>query len=77
VVYIPLKTVKKKKYIAANLFDDKESDIKPVKTLSLGGMNLNSSEIDELVQEEFWKLLAVIVLILLMIEWFVFHKRVT
>jgi len=72
-----LENSKEKKYIAANLFDDKESDIKPVKTLSLGGMNLNSSEIDELVQEEFWKLLAVIVLILLMIEWFVFHKRVT
>jgi hypothetical protein len=68
---------KEEKYIAANLMDSMESNIKPVKTILIGKTCIGSSTINKLVRKEFWKILAFLVLILLTLEWYVFHKKVT
>jgi len=68
---------KKETYIAANLIDSAESNIKPGKSILIGKTCVNSSTINEVVRKEFWKILAFLVLILLTIEWYIFHRKVT
>ena len=62
---------------AVNLFATGESDITPVPEaeLQLGG-GLVAAEADEqLGVQEFWMLLAIAALIILAIEWYVYHRR--
>jgi hypothetical protein len=68
---------KEERYIAANLVDSAESNIKPGKSILIGKTCVNSSTINEVVRKEFWKILAFLVLILLTIEWYIFHRTVT
>ena len=75
-IYV-LEKDKDKEYMAINLFDEEESDIKPSKVISIGKSGLEASKTDEVVQKEFWKVFAFIVLFLLLIEWYLFHKRIT
>ncbi len=72
-----LKFGKEEKYIAVNLIDSTESNIKPGKSILIGKTCVNSSTINKLVRKEFWKILAFLVLILLTIEWYIFHRKVT
>jgi len=72
-----LKYGKEEKYIAANLMDSKESNIRPVKTILIGKTCVNSSPVNRLVRKEFWKILAFLVLIFLTLEWYIFHRKVT
>jgi hypothetical protein len=61
-------------FFAANLANPDESDIRP----RLTGLN-NPGPLDAgltTLQKEFWGLLAALVLPLLMLEWFWFHRRV-
>ena len=62
---------------AVNLFATGESDITPVPEaeLQLGG-GLVAAEADEqLGVQEFWMLLAIAALLVLAIEWYVYHRR--
>ena len=68
---------KEEKHIAANLIDSGESNIKPGKSILIGKTCVNSSTIDRTVRKEFWKILAFLVLILLTLEWYIFHRKVT
>lgn len=59
---------------AVNLFSDEESRIAP-QTVTLGGVTLVQQSLDELGQLEFWPLLALLALAVLMLEWWFYQRR--
>jgi hypothetical protein len=60
---------------AVNLFDPGESDIAPVQQLKLGGTTIATTGREEVGQREFWQEAALLALLVLLIEWFVYHRR--
>ena len=63
---------------AVNLFATGESDIAPVaeEDLTLGGGAVETAETNEqLGLQEFWGLLVILALLTLLLEWFVYHRR--
>ena len=61
---------------AVNLFSPSESDITP-RPAALNGQSLTVSTADEQGQLEFWPILALIALFILLIEWNIYHRRQT
>ncbi len=63
--------------VAANLFSPQESRITPVEpdALQLGGQSLGGDGIEQEGLREFWPLLALLALLVLLIEWVVYHRR--
>ena len=64
---------------AVNLFGTGESDIEPIDSvgLRLGGSFAEEDQNAKLGLREFWIVAAVLALLLLMIEWIVYHRRST
>jgi hypothetical protein len=61
---------------AVNLFDPNESAIAPRPELTLGGTVISQAQaVEEIGQRELWSLLALIGLVVLLIEWWVYHRR--
>jgi len=62
---------------AVNLFTTGESDITPVAedALQLGGTAVETETEEQLGLREFWGVLALLALIVLSIEWYVYHQR--
>ncbi len=60
---------------AVNLFDANESDIAPQATISLGGTTITQATEAEIGQREYWSLLAALALVVLLIEWVVYQRR--
>ena len=64
---------------AVNMFGAGESDIRPAPEadlqLKLGGGTLALADEDQLGLREFWTLFALAALLLLIIEWIVYHRR--
>lgn len=62
---------------AVNLFATGESDITPVaeNALQLGGTVVEAEPDEQLGLREFWGILALLTLIVLSIEWVVYHRR--
>lgn len=61
---------------AVNLFDANESAIAPHLELTLGGTVIPQAQaVEEVGQRELWSLLALIGLIVLLVEWWVYHRR--
>jgi len=60
---------------AVNVFDAGESNITPRQTITLGGTVVSETEVEEIGQREFWSLLALAALIILLIEWYAYHRR--
>jgi len=62
---------------AVNLFGLDESDITPVPVdeLILGGSQSVTDDDDQLGVREFWALAAFLALLMLLIEWYVYHRR--
>ncbi len=62
---------------AVNLFGAGESDIKPLPEaeLQLGGGMVAAAADEQLGTQEFWMWLALAALLLLAIEWYVYHRR--
>ncbi len=61
---------------AVNLFDEGESNIEPVTgDLQLGDAAASTGEREELGQEEYWPYIAALALLVLVIEWYVYHRR--
>ncbi len=58
-----------------NLFDPGESDITPQPTITLGSVTITSDEGDEMGQLELWPIIALLALLILLIEWYVYHRR--
>jgi Ca-activated chloride channel homolog len=62
-------------YFAVNLFDPAESDIRPAQTIRVGQSSITSAQADETGWQEWWPWLAALALLILMIEWWVYHGR--
>jgi Ca-activated chloride channel homolog len=61
---------------AVNLFDPNESDIAPRGAVQLGGEEVTPAVREELGQREFWQWFALAALLVLMLEWLIYHRRV-
>ena len=60
---------------AVNLFAPVESNITPQQTISLSGNTIAAATRDEVGQQEFWPWAALLALLILMIEWLVYQRR--
>jgi hypothetical protein len=62
---------------SVNLFSPLESAIAPIAQtdLTIEGATISTEESAELGQQEFWGLIAVAALLILLIEWVVYHRR--
>jgi hypothetical protein len=60
---------------AVNVFDANESDITPQQTITLGDTTVTETVEEEIGQREFWSLLALLALLILLIEWYAYHRR--
>jgi Ca-activated chloride channel family protein len=61
---------------AVNLFDPIESDIERRDAIQLGGEEFTQTEGTEDGQREFWQWFALAALLILMLEWLIYHRRV-
>jgi len=59
-----------------NLFDSRESDIAPVDTLELGPTEVEGESAWQPARKEIWKWILVGALLVLMVEWYIYNKRV-
>jgi hypothetical protein len=62
-------------YFAVNLFDEAESRLLPAETLQIGRSKVPPAAADRLGQREFWPMLALLALLVLVLEWLVYHRR--
>lgn len=61
---------------AVNLFAPGESNIAPRDSINLSGNIINPSTREEVGQQEFWPWLALLALLILLIEWYVYQRRI-
>jgi hypothetical protein len=61
---------------AVNLLDESESNIKPSDKIKVSGQEIRSSGLSVISNRELWTTLIFIALMLLAIEWWVYHRRV-
>jgi von Willebrand factor type A domain/Aerotolerance regulator N-terminal len=60
-----------------NLFSDQESDIKPKEQIGVGLETVAAQpQQDRIVRSEYWRWLLAIALIVLLVEWYLYNKRV-
>ncbi|MFH1921504.1 MAG: VWA domain-containing protein [Planctomycetota bacterium] len=66
------------RHFAVNLFAPSESDIRPSPTLKIGrGTPIQAETSDwETTRRELWKWLLLIALAVLLVEWYIYHRRV-
>lgn len=60
---------------AVNLLDPNESTIAPQAAITLGDTVVTQAAEAEIGQREYWSLLALLGLIVLLIEWYAYHRR--
>ncbi len=60
---------------AVNLFAPEESDIAPRTSITLGQTEITPGGEPELGQQEYWYWLALAALVVLLVEWYVYHRR--
>ncbi|MBP6179136.1 MAG: BatA and WFA domain-containing protein [Anaerolineales bacterium] len=65
----------KAEYFAVNLFEPDESNIQPRETLQIGTSSVTPAQSQQIGLQELWKWLAGFALLILMIEWQVFHRK--
>jgi Ca-activated chloride channel homolog len=61
-------------YFAVNTFAPDESEIAP-QQITFGGVTVGDEAIEELGQQEYWSLIALLALLFLLIEWYVYHRQ--
>ncbi len=62
-------------FFAVNLFNENESDIRPVESIHVGRENIVASDEAEVGQRELWPWLAAAALTVLLLEWLIYHRR--
>jgi Ca-activated chloride channel homolog len=60
---------------AVDLFAVEESDITPRTSIQIGAAVITPEEQEEVGQREFWPWVALLALLILLIEWYVYHQR--
>jgi hypothetical protein len=58
-----------------NLFDERESDIRPRETIQIGQATVASTASQQVGQRELWPWLAGLALLILLIEWQAYHRK--
>jgi len=61
---------------AVNLLDESESDIIPAGKIEIAGQEIAGSNIYEVSNREIWGILVFAALMLLAVEWWVYHRRI-
>ena len=69
------KDTNKVEYFAVNLFDPSESNLQPRERLQIGNTAVSPTVSQQVGLQELWKWLTGIALLVLMIEWQVFHRK--
>jgi hypothetical protein len=69
------KSARTAEYFAVNLFDPAESNIRVRPTIQIGRAAISTSEPQKVGQFELWPWLVAVALLLLIIEWQMFHRR--
>jgi hypothetical protein len=62
-------------YFAVNLFEENESNIRPRESIQIGSEAVTPTASRQVGQRELWSWLAALALLVLMIEWQVYHRR--
>ncbi|MGB8984930.1 MAG: BatA and WFA domain-containing protein [Anaerolineales bacterium] len=62
-------------YFAVNLFDENESNILPRESIQIGSEAVTPTVSRQVGQRELWPWLAALALVVLMIEWQVYHRK--
>lgn len=68
-------TVTQREVFTVNLFDPLESNIQPQSAITLGQTTISSDVRDEIGQVEIWPYVALLGLLLLLLEWYVYQRR--
>jgi len=61
---------------AANLTSGEESNTMPVKEFDVGSRKVTASETATLKNREIWRELLIVALVVLMVEWYIYNRRV-
>jgi Ca-activated chloride channel family protein len=61
--------------VAVNLFDAGESNIKPVENIQVGLTNVSPTAEEKFGRFEIWRPVALLALLVLIIEWWVYHRQ--
>ena len=69
-------SVQQTQLFTVNLFDPNESRIQPQPSITLGGTTFTPVEGEEVGQLELWPVVALLALLILLIEWYVYHQRI-
>jgi len=63
--------------VAANLFDRRESTLDPAETVVMGSKTIKAGNPQKQVNREYWKYLVMIMGAVLLLEWVVYHRRLS
>jgi hypothetical protein len=61
---------------AVNLFDPRESDLRPMPEIGLGYEQIQAQAVSQATRKEAWKWLLLTALLLLVGEWYIYNRRV-
>ena len=75
-IYEVLSAGKTRERFAVNLFDRKESNIKPTPQIEFGNVQLTGQTGWEQARREIWKWLLMAALAILIVEWYIYNRRV-
>jgi len=64
------------RYLAVNLLDPDESNIEPLRSVRLGSEEIEQSQQVRRQPRDLWKWLVVPALLFLMLEWYIYNRRV-
>lgn len=64
------------RYFAVNLLDPEESNIEPLRSVRLGAEEIQQSQQVRRQPRDLWKWLVVPALVFLMLEWYIYNRRV-
>lgn len=65
------------RHFSVNLFDSRESDLKPAETIAIGANEVKgSASAATLTRREMWRWIVLVALALLIFEWYVYNRRV-
>ncbi len=61
---------------AVNLLDPQESELRVKESLDIGGDRIEGTQARQTVRLEFWKWLVVVALVVLVVEWIIYNRRI-
>lgn len=67
---------KSERRYAVNLFDFEESNIRPAEQVKIGAVAAKDASAEFVTKRELWKPLALVALLFLLFEWYVYNRRV-